>query len=561
MTPTPRQHKTLSSGRFWRRLLVVQWLAIRHGLDEIILTIPLLRKVRPLRWLLPWNWFSRQDSSDHAIRLRRFLEDAGPIYIKLGQALSTRSDLLPADVIKQLSQLQDNVPPFPGEQAQALIEKTYHQPIDQLFDDFDAEPLASASIAQVHTAKLKSGESVVIKVLRPKIEKTIKADLAVMYTIARLAEKYHTDAKRLRLTEVIREYERTINDELDLLNEAANAAQIKRNFADSEIIQVPEIYWDYVRRDVMVMERMYGIPVSNIDEMRAAGVDMELLAKRGVEIFFKQVFRDSFFHADMHPGNIFVDIKNPADPTYVALDFGIVGSLSPEDQSYLAENLLAFFNQDYRRVAELHVESGWVASSTRINEFESTIRAVCEPVFNKPISEISFGHFLLTLFNTARRYDMVVQPQLVLLQKTLLHVEGLGRLVYPELDLWDTGKPILEQWMHDRIGVSGIFKKSKKSLPKLLNELPELPLRAIRIIEQIERGELTTQVSQQSIDNLLAAHDQQQQRSQRRQRRHLGLLVILLSLGFGLLELYGISLSTTTLCAIGLVLGLALIIH
>jgi len=428
---------------------------------------------RPIRFLVvfsPYYWLDKK-SEPASVRIRETLEELGPIYVKFGQALSTRKDLLPEDIADELVKLQDKVPPFSSELAKAVIEKELGTPIDEAFAEFDPVPLASASVAQVHTAVLHSGEHVVVKVLRPDIEDRIHSDLALMYEFARMAEKFWPDAKRLRPMDVVAEFERTTLDELDLIREAANATKIRRNFENSKIIYIPEVHWPLTRQKVMVMERIHGIPVGDIDQLKAAGVDFKLLAERGVEIFFTQVFRDNFFHADMHPGNIFVE--PPAG--YIAIDFGIVGSLSKFDQHYLAENFIAFFNRDYRKVAEMHVESGWVPRTTRIEELESAIRSVCEPIFEKPLKDISFGQLLLRLFQTARRFEMGVQPQLVLLQKTLLNIEGLGRELYPDLDLWRTAKPYLEEWYKERMGPKAKINKLLKNFPELAEQLPEIP--------------------------------------------------------------------------------------
>lgn len=463
------------------RLFRINWVLLRHGLDEVILATHLFRPLRWILYLAPWYWL-RRDLPAYPVRVRRTLEDLGPIFVKFGQILSTRRDLLPDDLAVELAKLQDRVPPFPGEQARALIERAWGRPVDTVLDAFDPVPLASASIAQVHTGRLKDGTQVVVKVLRPGIQKTIAQDLSLLYTVARLAERYWKDGRRLRPVEVVAEYEKTIYDELDLQREAANASQLRRNWLGSEMLYVPEVYWDWTHPGVMVMERIDGTPVSEVARLKAQGVSMRQLGERGVEIFFTQVFRDNFFHADMHPGNIFVEPSG----RYIAIDFGIVGTLNTEDQRYLAENLLAFFERDYRRVAELHVESGWVPAGTRVDEFESAIRTVCEPIFQKPLAEISFGHFLLRLFQTARRFDMEVQPQLVLLQKTLLNIEGLGRQLYPELDLWTTAKPYMERWMRERVGFLGLLGRTRRNLISVADQIPELPLVANRLLSELE---------------------------------------------------------------------------
>jgi len=395
---------------------------------------------------------------------------------------------LPEEVAEELTALQDRVPPFDGNKAQSIIEKAYGVDIDEYFDEFDTKPLASASIAQVHTAKLKDGKDIVVKVLRPNIMPIIKRDIALLFIIAKLAERYSKDARRLRAVEIVQEYEKTILDELDLMREAANASQLRRNFETSKQLYIPEIYWDYTRRNVMVMERIYGEPMANIEQMKVAGVNMQRLSELGVEIFFTQVFTHNFFHADMHPGNLFVDISNLDNPEYIAVDFGIVGTLSPEDQRYLAENFLAFFKRDYNRVAQLHVDSGWVPAGTRVDEFESAIRSVCEPIFEKPLKDISFGQLLLRLFQTARRFNMEVQPQLVLLQKTLLNIEGLGRQIYPELDLWQTAKPFLEKWMNEQVGAKALFKGFKKNLPFIAEKMPDLPELLFAAVKNVAEG-------------------------------------------------------------------------
>lgn len=452
------------------RLIHINWVLVVHGLDEIVLKTHLFRPIRYLAFITPSYWLKPKADS-RGVRIRRALEDLGPIYVKFGQALSTRKDLLPDDISDELVKLQDRVPPFANEIARNIIEKELGMSIDEAFAEFDPTPLASASVAQVHTAVLHTGEKVIVKVLRPDIEDRIHSDIGLLYELARFAERFWADARRLRAMDVVAEFERSTLDELDLVREAANAAKLRRNFENSELIYIPEIHWSLTRKKVMVMERIYGIPVGEIEQLKAGGADFKVLAERGVEIFFTQVFRDNFFHADMHPGNIFVDLPDK----YIAVDFGIVGSLSLSDQRYLAENFLAFFNRDYRKVAEMHVKSGWVPSSTRIEEFESAIRSVCEPIFEKPLKDISFGQLLLRLFQTARRFDMHVQPQLVLLQKTLLNIEGLGRQLYPELDLWQTAKPFLEKWFHERLGPKAKINKLIKQFPEFAEQFPEIP--------------------------------------------------------------------------------------
>ncbi len=446
-----------------------------YGLDELIPARLQILPARLARKSLFWLKNRHPDLS-RGKRIRLALEHLGPVFIKFGQMLSTRRDLLPPDIAEELALLQDRVPPFDGILARKQIEASLRQPIEVLFDDFDEKPLASASIAQVHTARLKTGQDIVIKVIRPNIEKVIEADVSLMHSMATLVARLVPErSSRLRPVEVVEEYRKTLFDELNLLREAANAIQLRRNFEGSRTLYVPEIYSSYCHENVLVMERIYGIPVSDIDALQANGTNMKLLAERGVEVFFTQVFRDSFFHADMHPGNIFVSYEHPEDPQWIGIDCGIVGTLNRDDKRYLAENFLAFFNRDYRKVAELHVESGWVPADTKVEEFESAIRTVLEPIFEKPLSEISFGHVLLNLFNTARRFNMAVQPQLVLLQKTLLYVEGVGRQLYPQLDLWKTAKPFLEEWMQQQVGYKAVINAVKEKAPYWAEKLPDLP--------------------------------------------------------------------------------------
>lgn len=455
---------------------------LNYGLDELLPKKSLPWYVKLIRPSLFWLR-NKHKNKPLAQRFRLAIESLGPVFIKFGQMLSTRKDLLPEDFAKELSLLQDQVGPFDGKIAQQIIINAIGiETFEATFKDFDLTPLASASIAQVHTATMhkdNEDQHIVIKVLRPGIEKTIKADLKVMSRMAGVVAKWLPDGKRLRPKEVVAEYRKTILDELDLNREAANAIQLKRNFTQGNpldnILYVPEIHSEFSYKNVLVMERIYGIGVGEITTLNQLGVDMKLLAERGVDVFFTQVFRDSFFHADMHPGNVFVNADNPGDPTWIAIDCGIVGTLNREDKRYLAENFVAFFNRDYRKVAQLHVDSGWVPSGTNVDEFEFAIRTVCEPIFNKPLAEISFGQVLVNLFNTARRFNMEVQPQLVLLQKTLLYIEGLGRQLYPQLDLWQTAKPYLENWVKEQMGVKAVFKKIKENLPFWNEKLPEIP--------------------------------------------------------------------------------------
>ncbi|MDS1311161.1 MULTISPECIES: ubiquinone biosynthesis regulatory protein kinase UbiB [Marinobacter] len=504
-----------------QRLIRISWVFCRYRLDTFLPIAELPAPLKVFFLLAPWHLFP-QPKLSRGDRLRLALEELGPVFVKFGQILSTRRDLLPDDMAESLKTLQDRVPPFSSDVARNIIEGSLGAPVAELFKEFSADPLASASVAQVHAATLLNGQDVVVKVLRPGIEKVIRQDLALMYLMANLLEKYWTEGKRLHPVEVVADYDSTIHDELDLQREAANASQLRRNFEGSSLIYIPFIDWDYTRKNVMVMERIYGIPIADVPALEAAGVNLKVLAEKGVEIFFTQVFRDSFFHADMHPGNIFVDVSNPADPKYIAIDFGIVGTLAPDDQSYLARNLLAFFRRDYRQVAQLHIQSGWVPPDTRVNEFEAAIRTVCEPIFEKPLKDISFGHFLLRLFQTARRFNMEVQPQLVLLQKTLLNVEGLGRQLYPELDLWSTAQPYLEGWMRKRIGPSGLIKSLQTHLPSWLEQSPEMPQLVHDALLQLRSAGPTEKQNQDT----LALLREQQLRSDRRWRRGIAAIAL-----------------------------------
>jgi ubiquinone biosynthesis protein len=461
--------------RVLARLLQIQRALVRHRLDEFVRATHMYRPLRYLYYFSPWTWFQRSVGGSRGQRLRLALEELGPIFVKFGQALSTRRDLLPVDVADELAKLQDNVPPFSGDIAMAMIERTFGKPLDEIFGSFERTPLAAASIAQVHAAALKSGDDVVVKVLRPGMREVIDLDLEVLDALAALADEYWVEARPVRPIEVVREYRKTVTDELDLMREAGNASQLKRNFSGSPLLYVPQIHWDFCRQNVMVMERIRGVIVSQVEELRARGTDIAKLAENGVEIFFTQVFRHNFFHADMHPGNIFVQIEDPKNPRYAAVDFGIVGTLQPRDQHYLAENFMAFFNRDYGRIARLHIESGWVPKGTRVDELESAVRTVCEPIYNKPLKEISFAQVLLRLFETARRFDMQVQPQLILLQKTLFNIEGLGRQLYPELDLWKTAQPVLSEWMRERTRPRTILKEIRTHLPDALMSLRQIP--------------------------------------------------------------------------------------
>jgi ubiquinone biosynthesis protein len=496
------------------RLLRIISVALRFGLDEFL---PGQARVRPVRVLLRRLLFWRRLDAPRAVRLRLALETLGPIFVKFGQALSTRRDLLPADIADELARLQDRVPPFDSAQVVATLEQVYARPLEQVFRDFQRDPVASASVAQVHFAILMDGTPAAVKVLRPGIAAVIRHDLSLMYSAAGLIEWLWEEGKRLKPRQVVGEFERHLHDELDLMREAASASQLRRNFLGSPLLRVPEVYWDYCATEVMVMERMSGTPVNKIEALREQGVDIPLLARRGVEIFFTQVFRDGFFHADMHPGNIFVD----ADGRYIAVDFGIMGTLTDRDKNYLAQNFLAFFRRDYRRVALAHVDAGWVPSDTRVDQFESAIRAVCEPIFDKPLKEIYFGKVLLRLFQTSRRFNVEIQPQLVLLQKTLLNIEGLGRQLDPDLDLWKTAKPYLERWMAEQIGWRALVRQVAEEAPDWVRTVPQLPRLVHRALTLRNETVITEQMAQ------LAA----------RQRRQNRLLAVLLGLIAGLIVL------------------------
>ncbi len=470
---------------------------VRHGLDEFVFTLHLFRPYRFLLFLFPGYWF-RDRNVPRGQRLREALEELGPVFVKFGQVVSTRPDLIPADIAVELTRLQDDVLPFPGDEAREIIERALDAPLSEHFASFDIQPLASASVAQVHGATLQDSTEVVVKVLRPGIEKVIEQDLQLLYQLARLADRHWPNARRLRPLEVVDDYDKTIHDELDMMREGANASQLRSNFLDSDMIYVPQIYWDHSCREVLVMERVEGIPIRDIDAIRAAGIDLRKLAHNGVEIFFTQAFRDGFFHADMHPGNIFVSPQGQ----YRAVDFGIMGTLAEADKRYLAENLLAFFNRDYRAVAMAHLRAGWVPATTRPEEFEAAVRTVCEPIFARPISEISFGHLVIRLFQVARRFDMPVQPQLVLLQKTLLNIEGLGRQLYPELDLWETAKPFLERWMREQVGPRALARALRRELPTVLPLLPELPGLVHELLRRQRDGQLVIRTGSDNAEQL-----------------------------------------------------------
>jgi ubiquinone biosynthesis protein len=454
------------------RLAKIVFVALKYGLDEFLTGHERFRAVRPAAHALT---FWRDTSAPRGVRLRLALQDLGPIFVKFGQMLSTRRDLIPLDIADELAKLQDRVPPFPSEQVVATLERVYRRPVDDVFRSFDRTAVASASVAQVHFALLPDGMPVAVKVLRPNISQVIEKDISLLQIGAMLVEKLWSDGKRLKPRAVVAEFEKTIRDELDLSREAANCSQLRRNFHRSPLMLVPAVHWDWSGTEVMVMERMAGIPIAQVDRLIEAGVDLKRLSRAGVELFFTQVFRDGYFHADMHPGNIFIATDGPNFGKYIALDFGIMGTLSESDKSYLAQNFLAFFRRDYHRVATAHIESGWVPRDTRVDELEAEIRVVLEPVFDRPLSQISLGRVLMQLFRASRRFNVEIQPQLVLLQKTLLNIEGLGRQLDPQLDLWTTAKPFLERWMDDQIGPSALKRRLISEAPYIVAALPELP--------------------------------------------------------------------------------------
>jgi ubiquinone biosynthesis protein len=492
------------------RFLKILWIALRFGLDEFAFPAD-SGAARAIRALL----FFRPLSEPRGVRLRRALESLGPIFVKFGQVLSTRRDLLPEDIADELAKLQDQVPPFPGELAVAEIERAFGKPVAQVFEKFELVPVASASVAQVHLAALPGGEEAAVKILRPGMLPVIGEDLALLNAAAGLAERFSADGRRLRPREVVAEFARHLDEELDLMREAAHASQLKRNFQDSSLLAVPEVYWDWCTSTVMTMQRMRGTPVSQVEELRRQGVDIPKLARTGVEIFFTQVFRDGFFHADMHPGNILVTPEG----RYVALDFGIMGTLSEVDKQYLAQNFLGFFQRDYARVARAHLEAGWVPADTRADEFEGAIRAVCEPFFGRPLGEISFGLALVRLFQTSRRFNVEIQPQLVMLQKTLLNIEGLGRQLDPGLDLWATAKPFLENWMREQVGFKGLLRTLRREAPHWATMLPQLP----RLLHRVLAGNRVERI-EGMLDELLLL--------ERRRNRMIAAAVALLAAAF-----------------------------
>ena len=491
------------------RLARIAATVIQYRLDAVVERDRIAHEMLPaplrLAWQLSPTRLLPRPKDPPARRLRLAIEALGPVFIKFGQILSTRRDLLPDEFADELASLQDRVPPFPGADAIGIVERSLGKPVAEVFERLDETPLASASVAQVHAGRLLDGTEVVVKVIRPGIDAVIREDLALLHTIARLLERVAHDARRLHLTAVARDYEYTILNELNLVHEGANTSKLRHNFAESPLLYVPRVYWDYTRENVLVLERIHGIPISNVAELQARGTNMRVLAERGVETFFRQVFVDNFFHADMHPGNIFVDVSDPESPRYVAVDCAIIGRLTEEDQTYLARNVLAFFHQDYREVARLHIESGWVPPHTNVAEFEAVIRQVCEPIFEKPLKDISFGHFLVTLFQTARDFDMEVQPQLVLLQKTLLNIEGLGRQLYPDLDLWHTAKPFMERWMEQRMSPLTLLRQLSVHAPDLIEQLPRLPELIVRATRSLQRVDRVASEQKAAIDRLTEA--------------------------------------------------------
>jgi ubiquinone biosynthesis protein len=483
------------------RLISINFTLARFGLDQVVLSMHFFRPLYLLGAINPFNWFRGKDLSE-AERLRLCIESLGPIFIKFGQLMATRRDLFGDEITNELEKLLDRVPPFPWPEARDIVEQQLGMSLQQAFLTFDEKEIASASIAQVYGAQLLDGQEVVVKIVRPGIERKIRQDIEVLMLLARMADRYWDEAKRVKPIQIVREFETTILNELDLVREAANANQLRRNFEGSPDLYVPYVHWDYCRSKVMVMERISGIAISDIKQLQAQGINLEVLSRKGVEIFFTQVFRHNYFHADMHPGNIFVATDNAEDPQYIAVDFGIMGSLSVSDQRYLAENFGAFFNRDYRRVAELHVDSGWVDRDTRIDEFEATIRSVCEPMFQRPLAEISFGQLLLRLFQTARAFNMEIQPQLLLLEKTFLHIEGIGRQLYPQLDLWDTAKPFIERWLSEQLGIRALVRGMKKNLPYIAEHLPDLPELAFKALDRIANEELRVELRSTQLDAL-----------------------------------------------------------
>ncbi|MEM1412748.1 MAG: ubiquinone biosynthesis regulatory protein kinase UbiB [Pseudomonadota bacterium] len=485
-------------------LLRISAILARYGLNDLLTATHLYR---PMGWLTSLVPGARDAAKKpRGERLRLALQELGPVYVKFGQILSTRRDLIPRDIADELALLQDQVPPFPGEAAKAIVEKALRRPVDECFASFDIEPLASASIAQVHPATLPDGREVVVKVVRPDIEANLRRDVDLLKAVAGLAERYWEGGQRVHPLEIVKEFETYVFDELDMQREAANASSLRRNFEDSPYLYIPEVHWPLCKQRVLVMERVSGIPAGDLDALREAGVDLPKLAVRGVRVFYQQVFRDNLFHADMHPGNILVDASDPSDPTWIALDFGIVASLSPEDLYYISENFLALFRRDYRRVGQLHLDAGWVPPGTRIDELEAAVRTVGEPNFTRPLNEVSFGELLFKLFQVARRFNLNIQPQLIMLQKTLLNIEGLGRDLYPELDLWGVAKPELEAILREKYSVEHVAKDLREQLPIWLSQAPELPNLIRDYLTKATQGELQTYIASEDLAQLRAEH-------------------------------------------------------
>ncbi|MBX3708378.1 MAG: ubiquinone biosynthesis regulatory protein kinase UbiB [Gammaproteobacteria bacterium] len=468
------------------RLIRINFILMRYNIDEIILGTHWFYPLRFFIYFNPYYWTLRNKLS-RAERVRLAIEELGPIFVKAGQIISTRRDLLPDDIAIELSKLQDRVPPFPGQTAKRIIEEALNCSVHEIFSTFDTEALASASIAQVHAATLLSGDSVVVKVLRPHIRKMIDRDIDLFMALAKLAERYWYNARHFKPQQLVSEVAQTLYDELDLMREGANATQLRRNFSRSPLLYIPKIHWEYCRSNILVIERIHGIPIHDIEKLKHARVNMKKLAERGIEIFFTQVFRDSFFHADLHPGNIFVSAIDPENPTYIAVDFGIVGSLNHNDQRYLAENMIAFFKRDYQRVAELHIACGWLPPDTRIDQFEGAIRSVSEPIFEQPLHDISFGQLLMRLFQVAHRFHINIQPQLILLQKSLLSIEGLSRQLAPEFDLWASASPQIEKWLKKQVGARAFIRRLRDNLPLLSDQLPDVPILIYEILKETKQ--------------------------------------------------------------------------
>ena len=496
----------IHSLRQFARMLKISAILSRYRLDEFLEATHLYRPMRLLRVIAPWGARGVADKP-RGERLRLALNEMGPIYVKFGQIISTRRDLVAPDIADELALLQDQVPPFPGEEAPAIVENALEQPVSELFSSFNLQPLASASIAQVHEATLPDGRAVVVKVVRPGIRRQIRRDIDLLMVIARLAEKYWEGGARVKPPEFVREFEMFIFDELDMNREAANASALRHNFEDSKDLYVPEIYWPYCKDQVLVMERIHGIPISDIKALHDAGADMEKLAKTGIRVFYTQVFRDNLFHADMHPGNIFVDVSDPSEPTYIALDFGIVASLTQKDLYFISENFLAMFNRDYYRVAQLHQEAGWVPHDTRLEELEASVRAVGEPVFARPLNEISFGELMLKLFEVAYRFKLDIQPQLIMLQKTLLNIEGLGRELFPPLDVLEASKPELERILREKHGLDNAAKDLRERLPGWLSQAPDMPGLLYDYLKQATEGKLVSRISEADLARLQKADE------------------------------------------------------